>query len=140
MNIRSLVSKYKEPLSYLFWGAATTAVNYGMYFLCTDVGNIHYVQSNITAWVVAVLFAFVVNKHFVFDSKSWEQAVVLSELWKFAGARVVSGVLETGLLWFCVDLLHLPDGTIKILVSVLVVILNYIFSKLYIFRRRNENG
>lgn len=140
MNIKALLSKYKEPLSYLFWGAATTTVNYCMYFLCTDVGNLHYLLSNITAWVVAVLFAFVVNKRFVFDSRSWERAVVLPELWKFAGARVISGVLETGLLWFCVDLLHLPDGIIKILVSVLVVILNYIFSKLYIFHRGNENG
>jgi len=139
MNLPALYAKYKEPISYLFWGAATTAVNYIIYFLCTDLFQLHYLGANILAWVGAVLFAFVTNKCFVFDSKSWAVAVVLPELLKFSGARVLSGVLETALLWLFVDLCKFPDGIIKIAISVLTVILNYVFSKLFIFRRE-QNG
>ena len=139
MRISALFSKYKEQIAYLFWGVATTAVNLGVYFLCTDVFLANYILSNILAWLVSVLFAFLVNKSFVFASKSWETQVVFPELCKFIGARVFSGFLETGILWLGVDLLQLHDGIVKLLVSVLVVILNYIFSKLFIVRR-NENG
>lgn len=140
MNIRELFYKYKEQILYLFWGAATTAVNYCIYFLCTRALQFAVVPANALAWLVSVLFAFVVNKCFVFASKSWAPSVATPELIKFAGARVFSGLLEIGILWLCVDILHMHDGVIKLLASVLVVILNYIFSKLFIFRGGNENG
>ena len=79
MDLRGLLKKYKEPIAYLFWGGATTVVNYVLYFLCTKVLHIHYITSNVLAWAGAVVFAFVVNKLFVFDSKSWKYAVVLPE-------------------------------------------------------------
>lgn len=138
--IRDLLIKYKELILYVFWGAATTAVNFIAYFLCTKVFHMHYVAANVLAWLVAVLFAFWSNKSFVFESKSWAPKVVIPELCKFTGARVFSGALETGLLWLCVDLLHFPDDIIKILAGILVIILNYIFSKLFIFRKGEQHG
>lgn len=140
MTIRNLITKYKELILYIFWGAATTAVNYCAYFLCTRLGQMHYIAANVLAWLVAVLFAFWSNKCFVFKSTSWAPRFVLPELYKFTGARVFSGLLETGILWLGVDVLHFHDGITKLLVSVLVVILNYVFSKLFIFHRGNENG
>lgn len=139
MDLRGLLKKYKEPIAYLFWGGATTLVNYVLYFLCTKVLHIHYITSNVLAWAGAVVFAFVVNKLFVFDSKSWKYAVVLPEFLKFTGARVLSGFLETALMWLFVELCRFPDGIVKIGVSILTVLLNYVFSKLFIFRR-NKNG
>ena len=139
MDLRSLLKKYKEPIAYIFWGGATTVVNYVLYFLCTDVLHLHYLAANGIAWVGAVVFAFLVNKLFVFDSKSWKIDVALPEFLKFAGARVLSGFLETALLWLFVDLCRFPDGIVKIGVSVLTVLLNYVLSKLFIFRRK-ENG
>ena len=122
----------------MLWGAAPTAVNYGTYFLCTRLGNLHYIIANALAWLAAVLFAFWSNKCFVFASKSWAPRVVLPEFCKFTGARFFSGLLETGMLWLCVDIMHLHDGITKLLVSILVVLLNYIFSKLFIFKNREE--
>ena len=139
MTIRSLINKYKEPILYLFWGAATTLVNYATYFLCTRVCDLHYIAANALAWLTAVLFAFWSNKCFVFASKSWAPRVVIPEFCKFTGARFFSGLLETGLMWLCVGLLHFHDGVTKLVVSVLVVLLNYIFSKLFIFKNREES-
>lgn len=137
--MRKLWTKYRQLISYLFWGAMTTAVNYAAYFLCTDVFSVHYLWSNIVSWLVAVLFAFVVNKWFVFRSGDWTGKTVAGELIRFAGARVASGAVETGLLWLLVDLCLLPDGPVKIAVSVLTVILNYVTSKLFVFGG-NDHG
>ena len=139
MKLRELLKKYREPIAYLFWGGATTAVNYGIYFFCTDLLKMNIYVTDIIAWVGAVLFAFVTNKLFVFDSKSWTPTVVLPEFLKFTGARVFSLGLELLLMWIAISLLHLPDGMVKIGVSVLTVLLNYVFSKLFIFRRK-KNG
>lgn len=140
MTIRGLFYKYKELVLYMLWGAATTAVNYSAYFLCTRLGQMHYIAANTLAWLAAVLFAFWSNKRFVFESKCWALRVAVPEFCKFTGARLLSGVLETGILWLCVDQWHFHDGLTKLLASVLVIILNYIFSKLFIFRRGQENG
>lgn len=133
--MRGLFLRYRELISYIFWGGMTTAVNYAAYFLCTDLLHIHYLISNVIAWTAAVAFAFLVNKLLVFQSKSWARATVFRELWQFVSARLLSGVLETGILWIFVDLLHFSDGLVKIAASVLVVILNYALSKWIIFKK-----
>lgn len=133
--MKNLWIKYKELISYGFWGVATTVVNYIVYFVCTQALQVHYLLSNILSWVAAVAFAFVVNKIFVFASKSWEWETVLNELWKFVSARIFSGALETGILYLFVGLLHLPDGIIKIAAGVVVILSNYFVSKLFIFKK-----
>jgi putative flippase GtrA len=139
MNLKDLLNKYRELISYLFWGVATTVVNYLVYFLCTRAFSINHLVANAVAWVAAVVFAFVVNKLLVFESKSWRISTVLPELWKFVSARILSGVMETGLLLVCVDFLHMDDGIVKLAAGVLVVIINYVLSKLFIFRRTPNN-
>lgn len=134
-HIRHFVEKHKELISYIFWGAASTAVNYGIYFLCTKPLQLDYLVSNVIAWVVSVAFAFVVNKLFVFESKSLVAKTVLSELWKFVSARIFSGMLETGILFVFVTLMHMNDSVIKIAAGVIVIILNYVMSKLLIFNK-----
>ena len=135
MSLHTLVEKHKEPLLYVTFGAATTGVNYGVYFLFTRALHIPYLLSNILAWLVAVLFAFWANKCFVFRSKSWQAGVMMPEFFKFTAARVFTGLLGTGLMWLCVDLWHLHDGITKVLAGVVVIMLNYIFSKRFIFRK-----
>ena len=140
MSIRDLLRKYNEPIQYILWGAATTAVNYCVYFLCTRWLEIQYILADVLAWVAAVIFAFWSNKLFVFESKSWEPRVAVPEFCKFTGARLLSGLMEVGMMWLFVDQLSFHDGLTKLLASVLVIIVNYLFSKLFIFRRRHENG
>ena len=88
------------------------------------------------AWVVAVAFAYVTNKPFVFKSHDWSLKTVAPELAKFVGCRVGSGLLETALLFLTVDLLHWNGNLMKIILSVMVVILNYVGSKLLVFRKK----
>ena len=133
--MKGVFLRYRELVSYVFWGGMTTVVNYAVYFLCTDVFQIHYLISNVIAWSVAVAFAFLVNKWLVFQSKSWARSTVFRELWQFLSARILSGVLETGILWLFVDLLRFSDALVKIAASILVVILNYALSKWIIFRK-----
>ncbi len=138
MKIRNLFIKYKELISYVLWGAATTAVNYAVYFPCTKLLRLDHILSNVIAWIVAVLFAFVVNKAFVFASKSWKRDTVLGELWKFVSARILSGVLETLILFIFVNLLRFDDGIVKILAGIAVVLLNYAVSKMFVFKKQQN--
>ena len=132
--------KHSGLLRYLVFGALTTLVNFLIYFPCYNLLALGAAVSNALAWAVSVAFAFVVNKLFVFDSKSWAVETVLPEIWKFVSARIFSGVLETGLLFIFVTLLHMNDSVIKIAAGIIVVILNYVMSKLLIFKKKKKDG
>ncbi len=133
-QIRNLYEKYREQISYLFWGGMTTIVSYGSYFFFSRVTDFDPLVANVCSWVCAVAFAYITNKIFVFRSKSWAPKDVANEVWKFVSARIFSFVLEMGIMFVFVTLLHFNDILIKIIASIIVVILNYIFSKVLIFR------
>ena len=135
-KIRAIIGKYWDILSYLFFGALTTLVNYLVYFPCYNLLHLSTVVSNVIAWVVAVAFAYLTNKPFVFKSHDWSLKTVAPELAKFVGCRVGSGLLETALLFLTVDLLRWNGNLMKITLSVMVVILNYVGSKLLVFRKK----
>lgn len=132
--MRVFLKKHRQVIDYLFWGAATTGVNYIAYFLLTRVLSAGTVPANIAAWAVAVVFAFWVNRAFVFHG----EGDPVKEFLLFTGGRVFSGALETGLLWLFVDMLRFHDLPVKILASVIVVILNYVLSKFIIFAKRGK--
>ena len=125
--------KHRQIIAYVFWGGVTTVVNFITYFLMTRVLTLGLVTANIVAWAVSVLFAFWVNRGYVFHGNG----NLLKELGLFVGGRAFSGAMETGLLWLLVDILHFHDMVIKVLVSILVVTLNYLFSKFIIFRKKD---
>ena len=130
-----LLAKYWDILAYLFFGVLTTAVNYLVYLPCFNLLHLSASLSNIIAWVVAVAFAYLTNKPWVFRSHDWSRQTVIPELTKFVGCRVGSGALETGIIFVTVDLLSFNGNVMKLLTSVLVVILNYIGSKLLVFKK-----
>lgn len=134
----AFIKKYRQLLDYLFWGVGTTVVNFLVYALFTRVIVLDLVAANIIAWIAAVLFAFFVNKILVFHSGSWKWRSLVPEFLKFMAARVFSLVMETALLWVSVDLLHLHDFVMKILIGILVVLTNYVFSKLFIFKGKEN--
>lgn len=133
-KIKSLIRKYSNLLAYLFFGGLTTVVNYLVYLPCYNLLGISAAVSNVIAWVVAVAFAYLTNKPFVFKSHDWSAKTVLPELAKFIGCRVGSGLLETAIIFITVDLLCWNGNWMKLFTSVLVVILNYFGSKLLVFR------
>lgn len=134
-KIRDLLIKYQDVISYLFFGVLTTLVNFLVYYPLTNILGINATVSNVIAWAVSVAFAFLTNKPFVFKSYDWSARVVFPELYKFVGTRLGSGLLETVLIFLLVDLLCLDGNIVKLAVSVLVVIINYVGSKLIVFRK-----
>lgn len=131
-----LVKKQWDIVTYLFFGVLTTVVNYAVYLPCYNLLGLSATISNIIAWVVAVAFAYLTNKPWVFKSHDWSMKVVLPELSKFVACRVGSGVLETGMIFVFVDLMGINGNVFKLITSVLVVILNYIGSKLLVFKNK----
>ena len=134
-KIRVLLEKYWDILAYLFFGVLTTAVNYLVYLPCFNLLHMSASLSNIIAWVVAVAFAYLTNKPWVFKSHDWSRQTVIPELTKFVGCRVGSGALETGIIFVTVDILAFNGNVMKLVTSVLVVVLNYIGSKLLVFKK-----
>lgn len=131
----SLIKKYWDVFSYLFFGVLTTLVNYLVYLPCYNLLGMSAAVSNGIAWVAAVAFAFLTNKPFVFQSHDWSAKTVTTELLSFVGCRLGSGLAETGILLITVDILSWNGNIWKILTSILVVILNYFASKLVVFKK-----
>jgi len=136
-KIRSLVIKYWDIISYLFFGGLTTVVNFIVYFPLFNWAHLSATVSNAIAWIFAVAFAYLTNKPFVFKSHDWSKETVIPELTKFVGCRVGSGVLETLIMLVTVDLLSFNGNILKVITSVLVVVLNYIGSKWLVFTKKD---
>ena len=134
-KIRDLVEKHWDMVSYLFFGVLTTIVNYLVYLPLYNLLGISAAVSNMIAWAAAVAFAYVTNKPFVFKSHDWSMKTVLPELGKFVGCRAASGGLETALVFLTVDVCGWDGNLWKLIISVVVVILNYVSSKLLVFRK-----
>ena len=134
-KLKALMVRYRDVIVYLVFGVLTTAVNYIVYLPCYNVLGLSGSASNAIAWVGAVAFAYLTNKPFVFQSHDWSAKTVIPELTKFVGCRVGSGVLETAIIFLTVDWLGWNGNVMKLLTSVLVVVLNYIGSKLLVFKK-----
>ena len=135
-HLKKLFVKYRELITYLVFGVLTTVVNYLIYLPCYNLWGLNASVSNVIAWVDAVVFAFVTNKPFVFRSYDWSVKVVVPELSKFVATRIGSGALETAILFLSVDLVGMNGNVWKLLTSVLVVVLNYVGSKLLVFKKQ----
>ena len=140
--MKNLINKFiekfftREVISYLVFGVLTTLVNFVFYWLFTEVLGIYYLTSNVIAWIFAVIFAYITNKLFVFESKSWELPIVVKEVLSFGAARILSLLFETGFLTLTVEIFKFPKLIAKIIAAVFVVIINYVSIKLIIFKKK----
>ncbi|MDD6855793.1 MAG: GtrA family protein [Oscillospiraceae bacterium] len=123
-------------MPYLFFGVLTTVVNYAVYLPCLNFLGFSAAVSNCIAWVVAVTFAFLTNKPFVFQSHDWSRKTVVPEFTKFIATRISSGVLETVILLIAVDTLGGNGNIWKLITQVMVIVVNYVGSKLLVFRKK----
>lgn len=134
----------KEIFLYIVFGVLTTAVNFGVYTVLVHFVGLSITVSNAAAWVAGVLFAFVTNKLFVFESRSFSPGTLVREFFSFVAARAATGVLEIFGVPALVKLglnqtiFGIEGAVSKALVSVAVIILNYVFSKLLIFRKKKQ--
>lgn len=136
IRIVETVKKHWDIFVYLFFGVLTTVVNYMVYLPAYNWLHISAAVSNILAWGVAVAFAFVTNKPFVFQSRDWSRTTVIPELIKFVSCRIASGAVETVILFITVDIFSWNGNIWKLFTQILVVILNYVGSKLLVFRHK----
>ena len=134
-------SEHRQTIAYLFFGGLTTLVNWGCYSLiiaCTQ-GNTN--AANVLSWCAAVCFAFITNKRMVFRSLSWNRETLRSEASAFLGARLLTGALEIIglplLLSWGLDqpLFDIEGFAAKMLLGIIVVLLNYLLSKIYVFKK-----
>ena len=151
--IKKLWDKFHEIIMYLVFGVLTTVVSWVSYAVFTTfIPTISFwgitidltTTSNVLSWSCAVVFAYITNKIWVFESKSWKPSVAFKEFWLFVSSRLVTGVIEwVGLpllikIGFDQSILGIEGMLAKILVSVIVVILNYVLSKLFIFKNKEK--
>lgn len=139
-KIIDLFKKYKEIILYLIIGGLTTLVNILAYWVFANPLNLHTVLSNILAWVISVLFAYFTNKIFVFESKSFKRDIFLKEFVLFFLSRATTGLIDTGIMYLFIDRLGFTEYEmwIKVASNVIVIILNYVFSKLIVFRKKKK--
>ena len=142
-KIRTLIAKFlnRETRDYIIFGVLTTIVSYVSYFIFARplegiIGRDNAVMlATALAWCCAVAFAFVTNKLFVFKSKSWSFDVIKIEIPAFLGARIFSGVFEFGWMWLTAVYLGWDDLLCKFIAQVIITVMNYFFSKLFIFKK-----
>ena len=134
--IKELLKKYKFIILYGIFGVLTTIINIATYWVFYSVLGVSNVISNIIAWVLSVLFAFITNKLWVFESKSFDFKLFMKELGSFTVCRLATGALDLGIMLVGVDLLKGPAMILKVISNIIVIILNYVMSKVFVFKRK----
>ncbi len=134
VNHISWFNKYREALLYLFFGGCTTLVNIVAFYIIRKFGVSTYI-TNIIAWFLSVVFAFITNKLFVFESKNTSIKDSFKECFSFFLFRVISLVFDMGIMYLLIDLLNINEMVSKVFSNIFVIIINYVFSKLFIFKK-----
>lgn len=124
--------RYKEQLLYLFFGVLTTMINLMTFWILVSGFNMPALGANVIAWIVAVIFAYITNRKWVFASR---QPSILKEAISFAVGRLTTLAMEELILWVGIDLININILVVKIIAQVMVVIGNYVISKLIVFRK-----
>lgn len=156
-KIKAMLKKIltREVILYVVFGVLTTLVSVVTFWLFNRLfaqlgwrgllqfilpgKDYGYFDANIVSWVFAVLFAFFTNKLWVFASKSWAPKVAGREFTSFIGARLASLLVDQGLMFLLVSVFSLQETLSKVLVQGIIVIINYVFSKLFVFRKKDNN-
>lgn len=123
----------KEVVLYIIFGIATTLVNIVTYYILQALFQVPYLIANAAAWFFSVLFAFVTNKIFVFEQRTWNFEIVSKEISKFFSARIATGILDMLLMWLFVSVFSFSEMLMKVVVNGIVILLNYLLSKWIVF-------
>lgn len=138
-TIKGLYFGYKEVINYLVFGVLAMIVNFVSYYIFAKMLNLDEVIGSGLSWFCSVLFAYITNKLFVFESKTQTLQAFFIEMISFFLARIVSGALcDVGTFALMVKVFHINDIFSKVVTQVMVVVVNYLFSKLIIFRKKKE--
>lgn len=140
-KIKNLYFKYEEIISYLVFGVLTTVVSIITYLVFANIffpnkSDLDIQIANVLSWICAVAFAYITNRKYVFKSKVKGNAQI-KEIIDFVLARVASLIIDMSMMYVMYSLMHINDTIAKLIVQVVVVILNYLFSKVIVFKNKN---
>ena len=128
---------FVELIRYGICGAMSTVLDIGIFWFLANVVGLHYLVANAIAWILALIFSFLANKYYVFESKSFRKEVLLKESVEFFGARGLACGIDMGGMYFLVSILDANKNIAKLVITLIVIIVNYILSKFWIFK---DNG
>lgn len=132
----NLFKKYRSIILYVIFGGFTTIINFIIYLLCTRLIYLDTLPSNILAWLFAVLFAYLTNRKWVFESNINSKKGIVKEIVTFYSCRLFSGLLDISIMFIFVSIIGFNDLIIKVIDNIIVIILNYICSKLLVFKSK----
>ena len=138
--MKKFLLRNKTIILYAFFGVLTTLINIAVYILCYNHLKIPNTISNIIAWILAVAFAFVTNKLYVFESKDKSRPTLIWEIISFSCARLTTGFLDLLIMFISVNILKKEAILFKIISNIVVIICNYVFSKLFVFRKKKTSN
>lgn len=137
--MKAMYNRHREFVAYAGYGCGTVAINFITYYLCYYELGITNVNSNIIAWFMAMSFAFITNKLYVFESKSFEIGILIHEIIAFVGFRAITGAFDVVMMYYGVDRLQFDGMVMKAMVNVIVIALNYVASKKLVFKNEYDS-
>ena len=138
--MRKLLKKYWDLIPYAVFGVLTTIINILSYWVCAHLFHIQVLFSTVLAWFVSVLFAYLTNRKWVFHSEASGSIKICREIASFFGCRIGTELVDLAAMFIFVNIMHLDDVIVKTAANIVVIILNYIFSKFIIFKHKvNQN-
>ncbi len=137
-KIKELYIKYKEIINYLIFGVLTTLINFIAFFIFNKL-NVELLINNVLSWIIAVTFAYITNKIFVFESKTSNKIELFKEIILFYSCRIFSLLVEEAMLFILVQKMGINEYIIKIIAQIVIIIMNYLLSKLIAFKNKGEN-
>lgn len=140
-KIKELYLKYKEIINYLIFGVLTTIVSLVIYYICVytilDPDNAVQLQiANVISWIISVAFAYITNRKFVFESKEKNK---IKEASKFVTSRIATLLMDMAIMYVGVTALKFNDKIMKLVSQVVVIVLNYILSKILVFKKEKND-
>ena len=140
-KIKELYLKYKEIINYLIFGVLTTVVSLVTYYICVytilDPDNAVQLQiANVISWIISVAFAYITNRKFVFESKEKNK---IKEASKFVTSRIATLIMDMAIMYVGVTALKFNDKIMKLISQVVVIVMNYILSKILVFKKEKNN-
>lgn len=135
-NIINIYKKHREGILYLFFGGTSFVLNMALYALFTYALHMNELIANFIAWIIVVAYAFVTNKFFVFQNKT--KSNLLTQIISFYMSRIATLCIEELIIFVFITKLEYNSLIIKLIAQIIVIVLNYILSKLIIFKARKE--
>lgn len=130
--------KYEEGINYLFWGGVAFVLSMVLFYIFANMMMIEEQIANVITWIICVIFTYITNRTFVFKSKTVGVKAITKEFTEFTTARLATLVLENVVLFICIDLLLWHNMVAKLIGQFLVIVSNYVLSKLWIFKKKDN--